>query len=686
MDWCDDPSIRSTVSSILYLLGDASFLRPNELRDGEPFRLHICPLSHLIDMFRLREATDRRDKVFALLGIMSQDSSQSNIVPDYDMAWSGLFQNLVREILGKKVEATWISNNGKEFGHVSGKGSTVGYINEVHTSKNDRQVVSIIPTYHCDPMAHYQSNVASLEWTLHNSADAVRPGDIVCWLEGSTGATIIRPQGNWFMIVVVLASLPDTPGESLFYGGRHLALRSSHDNGNDKCATPINYNRNLHLFWTFDAEQAAKWSHASPVPENHPNELNEILYMAQVLEDVNDAAGIESLIARKHFQFDTNERASASMADHLRNLRQILPNWFLYLELKRDLQQVLCGEGFSSGPSSDMDLDFMELQARLVSNPGNGTKLLKMLFDNVCSVSASMRKLAFLLDVWGHTFTQDTLFELVEFVERVSLNQRTMLGHFPSSLYMEVVDILVRSTAQRPEWGKPFIQRLLHFAIGDANRIHCLLRSLIICTSIATPDWKITVVDAIFHTHPKDMDSAIANQTAWISLQLDARYKFTLDVLWSLYILPAKDFVGISPSGNFQRRSDLLQKFIHDFDLWQACYEGRIDYVLSDATSTAQDMPVLCRDGKGKWWRACAFEAAAMNGHVECCKALLKSDFGHPVSRALWVEIYERRSVPNAELLAELMGGFDSGRWEVTDGWEESRNATFRSGKRSETW
>ncbi|KAF2449742.1 HET-domain-containing protein, partial [Karstenula rhodostoma CBS 690.94] len=203
LEWCRDAELRSTISSILYLLGDASVLRVNKATHPEPFRLGICPLSQLVDMFRLREATDPRDKVYALLGIMSQDMMKPDIMPDYGIDWDDLFRNLVHSILGEKVKAAWISHGKTEYGQVSAKGCTVGYISNVDVIKGDRQVVSITRTYSCDPVDLHDGDTIkeTVKWVLHSSAAAIEEGDIVCWLEGSIGATIIRLQGDCFTIV-----------------------------------------------------------------------------------------------------------------------------------------------------------------------------------------------------------------------------------------------------------------------------------------------------------------------------------------------------------------------------------------------------------------------------------------------------------------------------------------------------
>lgn len=187
IEWCQEAGLRGTISSFLNLLGDASALRVNKFTDLEPFRLGICPLSQLVDMFRLHEATDPRDKVYASLGMMSHGPVQMGLIPDYSMDWNNLFSNLVRSIFGQHVKVASMSHDWQEYGRISAKGCIIGSITGVNMSKSDCQVVTVKP-------AHRFSGVSwsTKDWVLHTSAVPVQKADIICRLEDNTGATVIR--------------------------------------------------------------------------------------------------------------------------------------------------------------------------------------------------------------------------------------------------------------------------------------------------------------------------------------------------------------------------------------------------------------------------------------------------------------------------------------------------------------
>ncbi|KAK4167407.1 hypothetical protein QBC43DRAFT_311793 [Cladorrhinum sp. PSN259] len=74
----------------LYEKSDAAFPR---------HYLNIDPLYRLVDMYRRREATDRRDKIYALLGMSSDDSGASNLLPDYTVSWKTAIHRFTKRIL-----------------------------------------------------------------------------------------------------------------------------------------------------------------------------------------------------------------------------------------------------------------------------------------------------------------------------------------------------------------------------------------------------------------------------------------------------------------------------------------------------------------------------------------------------------------------------------------------------------
>jgi hypothetical protein len=77
------PDLQSLIRLVTYLMKGAIF-RPKyaSSRSGRS-SLDICPLGELIDRYYTHEATKRHDKVYALLGISSDDLSKANLQPNY---------------------------------------------------------------------------------------------------------------------------------------------------------------------------------------------------------------------------------------------------------------------------------------------------------------------------------------------------------------------------------------------------------------------------------------------------------------------------------------------------------------------------------------------------------------------------------------------------------------------------
>lgn len=64
------------------------------------FSLAIAPLAGLLDMYLTRQATDARDKVYALLGMCSDDLRSSGLTPDYSRPFGELFGLACNHLFG----------------------------------------------------------------------------------------------------------------------------------------------------------------------------------------------------------------------------------------------------------------------------------------------------------------------------------------------------------------------------------------------------------------------------------------------------------------------------------------------------------------------------------------------------------------------------------------------------------
>ncbi|KAH6714755.1 hypothetical protein BKA61DRAFT_643463 [Leptodontidium sp. MPI-SDFR-AT-0119] len=183
-----------TLPSVIYLMERAG-LRPKHTSSlPEMFSLNIRSLAELIDMFHARKATDPRDKVYALLGISSNDPKKAGLQPDYEISWEELFQQLVKFVLGKEVFVETSSQRAV----IKSKGCILGQVSSVTSDdKQNMFITSKNAAWHLGD---------KMEWTLQASAKSIREYNIVCLLQGASKPTIIRQCKDHFAVVVIAAT------------------------------------------------------------------------------------------------------------------------------------------------------------------------------------------------------------------------------------------------------------------------------------------------------------------------------------------------------------------------------------------------------------------------------------------------------------------------------------------------
>jgi hypothetical protein len=169
-------------------------LRPKfTMNSLERYSLEIRPLAELVDMFHTRQASNPRDKVYALLGMSSYDPVEASLRPDYTISWEELFQQLVKFILGKDV----FVEISRQRAVIKSKGSILGQVSSVR--RDDRQNVNITSK-------NAAWDLDGKTWTLQASAKSIQERDVICLLHGASKPTIIRPYKDHFAVVVIAAT------------------------------------------------------------------------------------------------------------------------------------------------------------------------------------------------------------------------------------------------------------------------------------------------------------------------------------------------------------------------------------------------------------------------------------------------------------------------------------------------
>jgi hypothetical protein len=206
------PDLQSLVRSVTYLIRGAVFRPIHATNSSGKASLDIRPLGDLIDMYHAHEAAICHDKVYALLGMSSDDPGAAGLSPDYTVPWEELFQQLVKLLLCKQVSVkTW---GDKERAVIKGKGCILGQVSSVESdiTWDDKLKVNIIFK---NMLGHLgcEREWRTL-WTLQASAKPIRKGDLVCLLQGVPKPTIIRLCKDYFAVIRIAASPEDKPTKS----------------------------------------------------------------------------------------------------------------------------------------------------------------------------------------------------------------------------------------------------------------------------------------------------------------------------------------------------------------------------------------------------------------------------------------------------------------------------------------
>ncbi|KAM0369996.1 hypothetical protein ACHAO7_009577 [Fusarium culmorum] len=195
--------LRPLVTSVTYLIRGA-ILRPRHTGPlGGRFSLNIRPLSELVEMYHTRKATERRDKVYALLGMSSDDPTTAGLSIEYTLPWSQVFESLIKYTLSHSLSVkTW---DDKEIAVIRSKGLVLVEVCSVERDHDweDSQKVGI--AWKHIYFERYRTSV----WKVQASAKSIKEGDVVCLFQEAKNPTIIRPCGSYW--VVIMISLPTGP-------------------------------------------------------------------------------------------------------------------------------------------------------------------------------------------------------------------------------------------------------------------------------------------------------------------------------------------------------------------------------------------------------------------------------------------------------------------------------------------
>ncbi|KAH8805816.1 heterokaryon incompatibility protein-domain-containing protein, partial [Xylogone sp. PMI_703] len=88
---------------ITSLINEAIFRPSYGSSNSGRVSLDICPLGELIDRYHTHEATRHHDKLYALLGMCSDNISEPLLSPNYRNSWKDVLRSLVKFLLGENI-------------------------------------------------------------------------------------------------------------------------------------------------------------------------------------------------------------------------------------------------------------------------------------------------------------------------------------------------------------------------------------------------------------------------------------------------------------------------------------------------------------------------------------------------------------------------------------------------------
>ncbi|KNG90910.1 hypothetical protein ANOM_000703 [Aspergillus nomiae NRRL 13137] len=174
-DITSDPHLQNHISSIVYLIKYVHLRPKRAIGRSDGFSLDIRPLAELAIMYKDCEATDRRDKVYALLNMGSDNNASKSLLPDYSLPWKDVFDRLIRFYAGEQVcVQTW---DDEDIAVIKGKGCVLGVVSTEGSPQDT--------------------------WYFRDLPPLTKEGDIVCLLQGASEATIIRAYDDYCAVVAI---------------------------------------------------------------------------------------------------------------------------------------------------------------------------------------------------------------------------------------------------------------------------------------------------------------------------------------------------------------------------------------------------------------------------------------------------------------------------------------------------
>jgi hypothetical protein len=316
----------TSVPPVLMFMNQSSGPFPllQKLADLQPTNsmpsFNVLPLGDLLRLFQGHEATDKRDKIYALLGLSSDNDVSPQLRPDYTKSWSTLFQQVITHVLGSSP--TVKTDDDTEQAVIFESGSVLG---TVSLSFHDQLFVKS-PVFGglFDHMYHWRAS-----WTLPHHCGSIKDGDILVFFQNARRPSVIRPCGDHFDIIMI--SLPSPPIVTVALSPPRSDWEDFNLAWADFAQGARRSLRKFHLIWDWtDSSDSVNHETLLDQCEDPASEsLERRFTSARVLDDLFDLNNLRNLLANR-----TPTNDSRGMEKHLILLDHTLVHWGEYVRMK----------------------------------------------------------------------------------------------------------------------------------------------------------------------------------------------------------------------------------------------------------------------------------------------------------------------------------------------------------------
>jgi hypothetical protein len=295
----------------------------------------ILPLGQLLEMFQNYEATDRRDRVYALLGLSSDNHISPGMRPDYQRSWSSLFKDVVAHVLGPTANvATW---DHREKAAITCMGCPLGTV-LIGRTDDEHEITVSSPIYRT---AHGPGTYWTATWAVPAYAHKIRDGDLLCFLEGARHPSLLRLCKDHYDIVLI--SLQPPPGVRIDVHPSTLDLEAQLVPWDNFLQCIPNFPRKVVMIWDWlPDDQRSTDSHDAlfdgdlQTTVTLPTAQERLFNTARILDDLQDHANLMALLKPRHSLAE-----SVNMEEnHLILLHHACALWNDYSMLKQHIAEL----------------------------------------------------------------------------------------------------------------------------------------------------------------------------------------------------------------------------------------------------------------------------------------------------------------------------------------------------------